>query len=529
MLSLKKITKKYNGFTALDGVDLEIHPGMIHGLVGLNGSGKTTLMGIVSGQAVIHRTGGFAGDFDFDGIPRHFTRPAQAAAAGIGMVHQEFALIPGMDATANISLSNECVKPWTRRVLGNDLAMIDRRGNRTRAKNQLNTLCPDLSPDLTCGGLSVAMKQFVEVARELNRDHLKLLLLDEPTAVLGPADAERLLEAIRQIAQKGVAVLYVSHRLEEVAACCHEVTVLRNGRVKGRLPHTPGDLNARKPFVARLSELVAGRRNTAGNFTPARTEKRTPLLEVKDLQVDKAGDRLTRMDLTVYKGEILGITSLSGHGRTALAPGLFGLCPAGGTIQFNQKPLSRFSPENMIKNRIWMLPEDRREQGILADHSILDNMTFAPVQSGQNFIKPGPLPFMRICDREGCRAYAEQSVTDLAIQCRSIYQNAGELSGGNQQKVCMAHAMAMAPDLLFVGDPTRGIDIAAKTSVLTLLSRTREEKGTTLVVSSAEVDELKQICDRIAVLYNGALFEILDPDRDEADFNRACAGQRAAQ
>ncbi|MCG8553121.1 MAG: sugar ABC transporter ATP-binding protein [Desulfobacterales bacterium] len=529
MLSLKKITKQYNGFTALDGVDLEIRPGMIHGLVGLNGSGKTTLMDIVSGQAVIHRTGGFSGDFEFDGIRRYFTRPAQAAAAGIGMVHQEFVLIPGMDATDNISLSNECVKTWTRRILGRDLAMIDRRGNRARAETLLDMLCPDLSPDLPCGRLPVAMKQFVEVARELNRNHLKLLLLDEPTAVLGPADADRLLDAVRRIAQKGVAVLYVSHRLEEVAACCHGVTVLRNGRVKGRLPHDPGDLKARKPFTARLSELVAGGRSTSGTFTPGQTGKRTPLLEVKALRVDKAGDNLTRLELTVYKGEILGITSLSGHGRTALAPGLFGLCPAKGTIRFNQKPLTRLSPENMIKNRIWMLPEDRREQGILADHSILDNITFAPVQSGQNFIKTGPLPFMRTWDREGCRAYAGQSVKELAIQCRSIYQNAGELSGGNQQKVCMAHAMAMAPDLLFVGDPTRGIDIAAKASVLTLLSRTREENGTTLVVSSGEVNELKQICDRIAVLYNGQLFEILDPDRDEADFNRSCAGQRADQ
>ncbi len=527
MLSLKEITKQFNGFTALDGVDLEIKPGRIHGLVGLNGSGKTTLMGIVSGQAVIHRTGGFSGSFEFDGVQRNFTRPSQAAAAGIGMVHQEFALISGMDAADNISLSGEAIKPWTRKLLGHDLAMIDRRNNQARAQKILDILCPDLSPDLTCGHLPVAMKQFVEVARELNRDNLKLLLLDEPTAVLGPSDANRLLDAVRKTAEKGVAILYVSHRLEEVAACCHEVTVLRNGRVKGVLSHDPKDLSQSQPFVARLSELVAGRRSTKDAFTTGPTAKRTPLLKVKDLFVDKAGDRLSGLNLTVYKGEILGITSLSGHGRTALGPGLFGLCPARGTIRLNQKPLARLSPETMIKNRIWMLPEDRREQGILGDHSILENMTFAAVQNGQNFIKKGPFSLMRICDREGCRAYAKKSVQDLAIQCRSIYQNAGELSGGNQQKVCMAHAMAMAPDLLFVGDPTRGIDIAAKESVLTLLARAREERGTTLVVSSSEVDELKRICDRIAVLYKGKLFDILDPDRDEADFNRVCAGQRA--
>ena len=526
MLSLNSITKHYNGFTALDGVNLEIKPGRIHGLVGLNGSGKTTLMGIVSGQAVIHKTGGFSGVFEFDGKPRCFTRPSQAAAAGIGMVHQEFALIPGMDGTDNISLSRECVKPWTR-LFGKDLALIDRRGNRALARKILDGLCPDLSPDHVCHRLPVAMKQFVEVARELNRSPLKLLLLDEPTAVLGPGDADRLMDAVRQTAQRGVAVLYVSHRLEEVAACCHEVTVLRNGRVAGSLSHNPENLKERSAFVSRLSGLVTGKgRSFGGGCAPGRTSDRIPLLEVKNLEVDKAGDRLTHLDLTIFKGEILGITSLSGHGRTALAPGLFGLCPSRGQILFKQRPLARLSPEQMIANRIWMLPEDRREQGILADHSILENMTFAPVQSGRNFIKTGPLPFLKTCDHTGCRAYARQSVKDLSIQCRSIYQKAGELSGGNQQKVCMAHAMAMAPDLLFVGDPTRGIDIAAKESVLTLLSRAREEKGTTLVISSGEVAELKRICDRIAVFYNGKLFEILDPKQDEADFNRACAGQR---
>lgn len=525
MLSLSGITKYYNGFAALKGVDLAVSPGRIHGLVGLNGSGKTTLMGIVSGQPVIHHTGGFSGTFELDGKKRLFTRPAQAAAAGIGMVHQEFALIPGMDATDNISLSGECVRAWTRRFLGRDLSLIDRRANRARAENILDRLSPGLSPDLACGTLPVAMKQFVEVARELNRDKLRVLLLDEPTAVLGPGDAARLMAAVRQAARRGVAVLYVSHRLEEVAACCHRITVLRNGSVAGCLENDPGDSDKRASMVSRLSELMTGRAREYSVRKSRRAGDPVPLLEVRNLNVDKPGDPLNGLDLTVFKGEILGVTSLSGHGRTALAPGFFGLCPTRGEVRFHNRQLTKFTPAEMIRNQIWMLPEDRREQGFLADHSILENMTFGPVQTGRNFVRK-TFFFPGIRDHNACRAYAEESVAALDIQCRSVDQRAGELSGGNQQKVCMAHAMAMAPDLLFVGDPTRGIDIAAKRAVLRLLRRTRDERGTTLVVSSGEVDELKQICDRIAVLYRGRLFDIFDPDRDEAEINLACAGQR---
>ncbi|WP_022665802.1 sugar ABC transporter ATP-binding protein [Desulfospira joergensenii] len=527
MLSLKKITKQYNGFTALDGVNLEVEPGRIHGLVGLNGSGKTTLLGIISGQSVIRETGGFSGSFEFNGKKRCFARPAQASAAGIGMVHQEFALIPGMDVAENISLSRESVKAWTQRLLGRDLSMIDPKANQKKAEKILDRLNPELDPNLLCADLPVAMKQFVEMARELNREPLKMLLLDEPTAVLGPADAGRLMDAVRLAAQKGTAVLYVSHRLEEVAACCHGITVLRNGRVAGCLENDPQDPGGRKRMVSQLSALMVGKKVFQKARKPKTNTNRPPFLEVASLSVDKPGDRLDHLDLTVYQGEILGITSLSGHGRTALGAGLFGLCRARGRVRLKSRDLTRFSPEEMIQNRVWMLPEDRREHGLLADHSIVENMTFAPVQTGQGFVKKG-LPFFRGIDQKGCRKYARESVADLDIQCRSVFQKAGELSGGNQQKVCMAHAMAMDPDLLFVGDPTRGIDIAAKESVLRLLARTREEKGTTLVISSGEVEELRRICDRIAVFYRGQLFDILDPERDEADFTLACAGQREA-
>lgn len=526
MLSLENIGKQYNGYTALEGVNLQVAAGSIHGLVGLNGSGKTTLLGIVSGQSVIPETGGFSGRFRFDGKQRTFTRPDQAVSAGIGMVHQEFALIPGMTVAENISISRESTIGWTGRILGRDLSCIDRDGNRKSAGQLTAALGKELDPDLPCAHLPVSLKQFVEMARELNRSPLKLLLLDEPTAVMGPADARRLIRAVRQLARKGTAVLYVSHRLEEVADCCHGISVLRNGRLAGCLENDPDSRKDKTPFKERVSRLMTGKTVRPRARSRASVTVRPPILETAGLAVDKPGDGLKGLDLTVYQGEILGITSLSGHGRTALGPGIMGLFPTRGQVRLNKELLNGRSPGTMIRKGVWMMPEDRRTQGLLADHTIVENMTFAPVQTGRGFVRKSVLPLGYRADQTQCRAYARRCVSELDIRCRSIFQKAGELSGGNQQKVCLAHALAMSPDLLFVGDPTRGIDIAAREAILDLLVRTRAEQGTTLVISSAEKDELRRICDRIAVLHDGILTDILAPDQAPPESAPARVGCR---
>lgn len=519
MLSLFNISKAYQGYFALDNIDMDVASGEIHGLVGVNGSGKTTLLNILSGQTLIQDTGGFSGTFCLDGKKQRFSDPGQAIRAGIGMVHQEFALVPDLSVADNISLSREQVNPWTRKYLGRDLSLIDRPGNRERARCLLSEMGIDLDPDLLAGNLSVAMKQFVEVARELNRKHLKLLLLDEPTAVLGQKDAQCLVKSVQALAKKGIAVIYVSHRLNEVAACCERITVLENGKKTGCLVSE----RVENP-IKTMSKLMVGGQVKKTVRSPVVSFNKQPLLQVENFMADKAGDALTGLDLTVFQGEILGIISLSGHGRTGLAAGLMGLCPASGKVVIKTRPVTDFSPLAMNSHGVWMLAEERETQGLLMDQSLTENMSFAPVQIGKGFVKKNIIPFVRVADKKKCMAYASQSIENLDIICRSALQKAGELSGGNQQKVCLAHALAMAPDLLFVTDPTRGVDIAAKEAILDLLITTHARENMTLVISSGELEELRRICDRIAVLYQGRLFTVLTPDWDEQAFALACSG-----
>ncbi len=651
MLSLSNITKYYKGYPALENIDLKVAPGEVHGLVGVNGSGKTTLLNILSGQTVIRHTGGFSGSFLLDGKERAFSHPGQAIKAGIGMVHQAFALVPDLSVADNIALSGERIIPWTRKYLGRDLSLIDRQGNRKRARELLSAMGIDLDPDLPAGRLSVAMKQFVEMARELNRKHMKLLLLDEPTAVLGREDAQCLIRTVQSLADRGTAVVYVSHRLGEVAACCDRITVLQNGKKTGCLINgggsqysnslkpplktikTPIDstkasldsaklplnsakapldsaktplnsakapldsakapldfakapldfakaplnsakapldstklplnstkvplnstkvpLNSAKAhldsaktpldsakahpdsgrsdaheanLIKAMSTLMVEGRVKKTTRRPVPSLKKKPILQVADFRADKAGDSLNGLDLTVFRGEILGITSLSGHGRTGLAAGLMGLCPASGKVIVNDRAVIEFSPPTMNDHGVWMLTEERETQGLLMDHSLVENMSFAPVQIGKGFVKKTILPFLRVADQKKCLDHARRSIKALDIRCRSVFQKAGELSGGNQQKVCLAHALAMAPALLFVTDPTRGVDIAAREAILDLLVTTHAREKMTLVISSGELEELRRVCDRIAVLYRGRLFAVLTPDRDEEAFALACSG-----
>lgn len=516
MLELKNISKSYGGFPALNSVSLKVAPGEIHGLIGMNGSGKSTLLNILSGQKIIGETGGFKGEIWLENKQRCFTSPGQAILSGIGMVHQEFALFPGLSVSENISLAGEKTFPWSRKLLGDDLALINRPENRANATALLMHMGIDLDPDMSAGLLSVSMKQFVEMAREINRNRLKLLLLDEPTAALGADDVKRLMTAVKGIARNGTAVLYVSHRLEEVIALCDHATVLRNGEAVGCL-------EAKQANIKSLSRLMVGGNVQKTIRSPVSTGKQ-PAIQLSAFCVEKPGDPLKGLDLTIFKNEILGVTSLSGHGRTAIGNGFMGIHPSKGSVTLYENPLQKLDPWTMIRKKIWMLPEDRRTDGLLLDHSVMDNMTFTAIHTHKTYVKKTWIPFLNFPDKKKCKAYADTHIKALDIHCRSPFQKVSELSGGNQQKVCIAAALSLQPDILFVNDPTRGVDISAKESILSLLIQAHGVNGLTLIVSSGEIDELKRICDRIAVLYKGRLFDIFSPGRDENDFILACSG-----
>lgn len=585
MFELKNISKSYGSYCALKDVNITIHTGEIHGLAGVNGSGKSTLLNILSGQAIIGKTGGFSGEILFkdNSLEKKtvtFLSPKDAISLGIGMVHQEFALLSTLTVAENITLTREKTIPFTAKLLGRSFACIDQRADIATATSVLNSIAThkpgearsdgevgqpfmDIHAGTITGDLSVGMRQFVEIAREMSRSDLTLLLLDEPTAVLNKAEAEQLMGAVRQIAARGTSILYVSHRIEELISLCDRITVLKGGEVAGGVEKS--DLTGNITHdIKKISRLMVGgsviktRRAAVNRATGTPPDKggsltgslSTPAITTCNFTVDKPGDPLKGLDLTIFKGEIIGITALSGHGRNALGAGIMGLHPTGGQLTLCGEKITLSDSETrskkMIEKNIWLVPEDRRTHGLLMDHSIAENITFAAVQNKKMFVKKSSLPFMEKFiqkiisnsgfeflsafitspDNRACKNHALSCVKELDIQCSSLLQKTGELSGGNQQKVCIAAALTMEPDILFVSEPTRGIDIAGKEAILNMLVKAHQKLGMTIIISSGELDELRRICDRIAVIYQGRLFDIFPPDTGEEEFALAFSGLR---
>lgn len=441
-------------------------------------------------------------------------------ARGIGMIHQEFALLPGLSVAENVVLGREPVGRLTRPFGG--LALIDHGQVRSRAAGILETLGVGLDPDAPVSDLSVNMQQFVEVAREVGREDLRLLLLDEPTATLHAQDVERLMTVLRALAERGTAIIYVSHRLEEVMALCHAITVLRDGEVTGRYGKAAFDLET-------LAEDMLGRTLVKAS-KPAvdRRASAEPVIRLEGFSVEMPGEHRGSIDLVVRKGEILGLAGLSGQGRPALGYGIMGMYPAQGRVEIRGEAMPALTPSAMIDRGVFLLPEDRRFHGLLMDHSVADNIVFTARQRRSAFLHPFPIAALRLADRRASRRYAKECAARFHIGCRSVSQKVRELSGGNQQKVCLARALALAPEVLFVSEPTRGVDIAAKELILDLLIETNRTQGTTLVLASSELEELQRVCDRIAVLYEGSVVAILAPDAGERAFALAFAGERPA-
>jgi len=520
MIKIKNVEKYFGVHKALAGVSLEVAPGEIHGLVGMNGSGKSTLLNILAGSSIISSTGSFEGGLILDGKPYKPYRPADAIAAGVGMIHQEFAIIPSMSAAENIMLTRENIIKGTG-LLSKDLGLVSNRKNSMEAKNVLNRLGLQIPPESTVTTLPISIRQFIETAREIRRTDLKLLLLDEPTDSLHGEDVDKLMVVLRALAADGISIIYVSHRLDEILKLCDRITVLRDGEVSGRFEKRAFNIEA-------LSKSMVGRHVVRAMKTH-KSSTDSLAMKFENFSVKMPGEKLCGLNLEIKKGEILGIAGLTGQGRPALGYGVMGIHESTGTLMICGKPEKiRTEPDSMISSGVYLLPEDRRAMSLLMEHSVMENIVFTASQCRNLFLKtllPAPLKFL---DKKKARLYAKECAKKLNIKCSGISQKAGELSGGNQQKVCMARALAIEPEILFINEPTRGIDISAKELILNLLLDINDQKGTTLIISSSEHDELRRICDRIAVMFEGGISAILEPDAPEEAFALAMTGRTGA-
>jgi len=523
LLSIEHVSKDFYGNVVLHDVSFDLHEGEILGLVGENGAGKTTLMRILFGMPVIMETGGFQGSIKIGGAEVHFSSPFDALDAGLGMVHQEFSLLPGFTTTENIVLNRESMRPSILNdVFGDRMSVLLRDKMRERAKKAIGKLGVELDPDMLVSEMPVGHKQFTEIAREIDREQTRILILDEPTAVLTESEAEVLLETLKRLASEGIAIIFISHRLQEVLAIANRVVVLRDGHVvKDTVNENIGLRDVASWMVGRsLSE--GGRRSEARRFAET-------TFSVRHLWVDMPGETVRDVSFDVQKGEIFGIGGLAGQGKLGIPNGIMGLFPAGGEVSLDGEAVPLNAPAKALAMGMAFVSEDRRGVGLLLDESLEWNIAFTAIQVHGQYLKKVLFGLFSQRDEKAMEELCQEYVKLLDIKCTSTKQKAKELSGGNQQKVCLAKAFAIKPRLMFVSEPTRGIDVGAKKLVLDTLHHYNRDFGTTIIMVSSELEELRSICDRIAIVDEGRIAGILPPTADISEFGLLMSGATAEE
>jgi simple sugar transport system ATP-binding protein len=518
---MNNIAKSFEDNTVLKDVNLSVRPGEIVALVGENGAGKSTLLNILFGMPVIHNTGGFSGDIQIEGRSVRIMDPMQAMKYGIGMVHQEFMLINGFTVAENIKLNRENVKETILgRIFGERANPLDYSAMHLDAQATLDSLKLDINRNTIVGDLSVGYKQFVEISRELDKKNIKLIVLDEPTAVLTEIEADRFLDCVRSVAQRGISFIFVSHRLGEVKQLANRIVILRDGEKVGDYPKD-------ELSVLDISRLMVGReirirkRPTGGDYV-SQESGQDFCVEVERLSVDMVGDASSDISFRVRRGEIFGIGGLAGHGKASIANGLFGMYPARGMVKINSEDVELGNTRKTLAMGVAFLSEDRRDVGLALDESIEMNIVLGAMRIKNAFTK-------KICgidfyDRKSAASHTRDMIHSLDIRCTGKDQPVGSLSGGNQQKVCIARALTQQADILFVSEPTRGIDVGAKEMVLDTLLQLNKDKQVTIILTSSELVELRSICDRIAIVTEGRIAGILKPSDDDYKFGLLMSG-----
>ena len=521
LLEVKNVSKSFGDNAVLKDVNFTLQKGEILGLVGENGAGKSTLMNIIFGMEVIKDTGGYNGEIYFDGKLIDFKNPIDALNAGIGMVHQEFSLIPGFTVAENITLDMEKTNSSViSKIFGKKLESIDSKENIRIAGKSLDTLEVSIDTGALVSEMPVGHKQFIEIAREMTRKDVKLIIMDEPTAVLTETEANNLISSLRTLADLGISIIFITHRLREIINVCDQVVVLRDGEIIE-------DKKNENLSIEQIAKWMVGRDDESKKIAVEKVDKNLDendhILEIENLWVDMPGEAVYDVSLSVIRGEILGIAGLAGQGKLGIPNGILGTYPVGGKLIYNGKELKLGDTLDILKNKIAFVSEDRRGVGLLLEEPIFWNIAFNAMQVQEKFIKR-VLGF-KFRDEAKMKELSNEYIESLHIKTTGPEQKAGNLSGGNQQKICLAKAFAMDPELLFVSEPTRGIDIGAKELVLDALKESNEKDNTTIVMVSSELEELRSICNRIAVICEGKIAGILPADAEATEFGLLMSGE----
>ena len=475
-LELKGITKRFGSLVANDRIDLSVAPGQVHALLGENGAGKTTLMNVLYGLLQPDE-----GEILLDNQAVRFGSPKDAIAAGIGMVHQHFMLVPVFTVAENVTLGIEPTRPS---------GLLDRRKTRREVRELSHRYGLEVDPDALVENLPVGIQQRVEIIKALVRE-ATVLILDEPTAVLTPAETEDLFRIIRQLQDGGKSIVFISHKLKEVQAIADTITILRRGKVVGQRP--PGTTEDE------LASLMVGR-NVQLRVSKEVAKPGDVVLDVSDLTVADETGRVSvnGMSFQVRAGEILGVAGVQGNGQTELCEALMGLRPAAaGLVTLNGRDLTHATPAQRLRAGIAYVPEDRQEDGLIGEFSVADNMVLdqynrPPFASGINL------------NLGAIASNAAERVQEFDVRTTSAQAPVGTLSGGNQQKVILARELGREHKVLVASQPTRGLDVGSIEFVHRRIVDQRD-KGMAVLIVSAELDEIYALADRIAVMYEGKI------------------------
>ena len=496
-LRLTGITKTYPGVRALSDLSMEVRPGEVIGLVGENGAGKSTLMKILGGVVAPD-----SGTITIDGADHAAMTVSGSFAAGIAFVHQELNLFDNLDVAANVYIGREPRKYGF-------LQLIDRDKLRETVKPYLDKLGASFSPSAPVATLSLAQQQLVEIAKALSFNS-RLVILDEPTSSLPVAETDKLLSVIANLKAQGISVILISHRLNEIVRACDRVIVLRDGHLVGHLEG--GDITHDN-----MVRLMVGRELKVAYSAPEGA-RGDVALAAKGLRTSARPYR--EVDLELHRGEILGLAGLVGAGRTELARVFFGIDrPQGGQLLLDGQPVRFTNSADAVKAGVFLVPEDRKGMGLLLDLAITENITLPNLSAYTKGI---------VVSREAERTQAEKSRIDLDIRAPNTAVRTGSLSGGNQQKVVLAKWLAMSPRVIIFDEPTRGIDVGAKSEIYRLM-RNLSDAGVAVLMISSDMEEVIGVSDRVAVMHEGHISGILGREEcSEENILRLAVGREAA-
>ena len=482
LLSVHGVSKHFGGEAALSGVDLDIRPGEVVALLGANGAGKSTLIKIITG---VYRAN--SGEMHWDGDEVTVRSVADAMTLGIATMFQQLNVPEDLTVAEYLTLRRE-PKRW---------GFLDRRAAVAAARRALEELGIDLDPRRECRTLTVAERELIEIVRAVSID-ARLVIMDEPTASLGTAEVDRLFAVVRRLKDRDVAVLYVSHKLEEVLEICDRAVVLKDGRNAGGLPTAEATEDA-------LLELMVGSYARSDDGSAARTIRPKRVLEVEQVSTSTG---LGNVSLVLHDGEILGVYGLMGAGRTELLRAVYGLDKiVSGTVKLAGRPMRIASPVVARRRGIGLVPEDRIREAIIQDETVAANLTLAaPSSTGR----------MGLFSRRAQRRAARGAVAAIGIKTAGVEASITALSGGNQQKVVFGRWVVAKSRILLLDDPTVGVDVAAKHEIYALIRRLTTE-GLSVIVCSSELSELLLLCDRIAVMHRKRIVAIAPRDAVEPE------------